>query len=95
VEFAFNILVGKCAGTGDGARGIRGFADTKTLKDKELVTETDDFVKVHFAKQEGARPVIKPFPDGPAEVNWVAEEVARLVDEEHVRPDDILILSTY
>jgi superfamily I DNA and RNA helicase len=93
VEFAFNVLVGKCAKGGPGTRGIRDFADTETLKRNGLVTEGDAHIQVHFAKRNGRLPVVKPFKDLRAERAWVAGEVARLVDEEHVRPEDILVLA--
>jgi superfamily I DNA and RNA helicase len=93
IEFAFNVLLGSCAE--EGARvTTRKFADVDTLKDNGLITEEDgSLVQVHFAKRSGPRPVVKKFEDREAERAWVAQEVARLIDEEHVRPEDILILT--
>jgi superfamily I DNA and RNA helicase len=92
IEFAFNVLVGSRAPAGVRVT-TRAFADIETLKDNKLITEGDSYIDVHFAKRSGPPPVVKPFKDRQAERAWVAGEVSRLVDEEHVRPEDILVLA--
>lgn len=89
LELAFNVLYGSQAKQ---AVHIRQFLDLETLNKGGLVTEGDKAVRVHFAKREGAEPIIKRFTTLAEELEFVAEEIRRLVIDEYVRPSDILVL---
>ncbi len=45
-----------------------------------------------FAPRDGLRPKIQVFRNDTQEMEWVAGEIHRLVKEQHVRPQDILVL---
>jgi superfamily I DNA and RNA helicase len=92
IEFAFNVLVGSGASAGTRVQ-TRAFADTETLKRLGLVTEDESRVRVHFARRIGPAPVVRAFQDRQAEYAWVATEAARLMTDEQVRPDDILVVA--
>ena len=70
----------------------RQFLDLETLNKGGHITEEGKAVRVHFAKREGAEPIIKRFDNVDQELGFVADEVRRLVIDEYVRPSDILIL---
>jgi superfamily I DNA and RNA helicase len=89
LEVAFNVLYGSHAGK---AVHTRQFLDLETLNKGGHITEGNKAVRVHFSKREGAEPIIKRFASVAHELAFVAEEVRRLVVDEHVRPSDILIL---
>jgi hypothetical protein len=89
--FAMNVLVGTC-GT-SGSAGTRAFAEIETLRDNELVTETDDGIIVEFAQRPGPSPEIIVADDPADEVNEVITRIRDLVRCEGVRPHEILVQS--
>jgi superfamily I DNA/RNA helicase len=62
------------------------------LKERGLVEEVGDHVRVGFAEREGNKPIIKAFDQDVEELTWLCQEITRLVKEEQVRPEDILLL---
>ncbi|MEX1020256.1 MAG: 3'-5' exonuclease [Litorilinea sp.] len=96
VELAFNVLLGSQASEEVRVQ-TRQYADVAYLKERGLVEEVGDHVRVGFAEREGNKPVIQSFAHEQAELDWVADEIVRLVRDEQVRPDDILVTfySTY
>lgn len=92
VEFGLNVLLGTAA---DERMRVetRRFADIYTLKEKNLVHESADGWRVHFAEQSGVQPSVQVFPSRVAQTDWVAAAVYDLLDAEGVRPEDILILA--
>jgi superfamily I DNA and RNA helicase len=89
VELAFNVLLGTQAAT---RATTRTYADMADLKEHDMVEEQEDYIQVYFADREGPAPVVNTFKGYSAEIEWVAGEVVRLIREEAVRPEDILIL---
>jgi superfamily I DNA/RNA helicase len=89
LEVAFNVLYGSQA-----AKPVhtRQFLDLETLNKGGHISEEGKVVRVLFAKREGSEPIIKRFADVKDELEFVAEEVRRLVVDEYVRPSDVLIL---
>jgi Schlafen group 3, DNA/RNA helicase domain len=93
VEFAFNLLLGSAAEPGEQVQ-TRSFADVADLKKRELVVEEDGVFRVRFTdRQDGDTPEVQKFENRGDEWDWVSLEIKRLVDEESVRPEDVLILS--
>lgn len=90
VELGFNILLGKQA---DSASGTRQFADIAYLKNNDLVTETDRKLEVAFTQRSFRLPEVRVFPDAQAEITWLVDKLYTLIVEEHIRPQDILLLS--
>ncbi|MCS7041675.1 MAG: AAA family ATPase [Bryobacteraceae bacterium] len=95
VEFAFNLLIGSCGPPGVRAE-MKAFADLDTLRnrrlgDKPLIEEQGELVRVHFARGSWAWPRVHLFPSREQELEWVVSELRRLIVEESVRPEDILV----
>ena len=57
-----------------------------------MLEELGDHFRVRFTERGGNRPQIQEFPYEAAELDWVAQEVIRLISDEEVRPEDILIV---
>ena len=91
VELAFNVLLGSQAPAEVKAK-TRLFADVNYLKQWRLVEEYGDRFMVKFADRTYQKPSVQRFDSRDSEKAWVAKEITRLVVEEQVRPDDILIL---
>ncbi|MCL2661197.1 MAG: hypothetical protein FWD64_11875 [Acidobacteriaceae bacterium] len=92
VEFAFNLLLGKKAET---TVKTRGFADVETLKENGLVRELSDRWEVNFAERIGDTPTVTLFGTREKEKEWIEANVLRLITDEGVRPEDILLVSAY
>jgi len=91
VELAFNVLLGSQSPP-DMRVQTRTYADVNYLKQWGLVEEYGDHLRVRFAERTFRKPTIHKFSSRSQEKQWIASEVARLVDEEQVRPEDILVL---
>ncbi|GIK65475.1 MAG: DNA helicase [Chloroflexota bacterium] len=91
VELAFNVLLGTAAPP-DVRVQTRGYADMASLLQNDLIEETDAYIQIKFAKRSYEPPTIHPFQSREQEKHWVAQQVAYLVEQESVRPEDILIL---
>ncbi|MCA9031019.1 MAG: NERD domain-containing protein [Planctomycetaceae bacterium] len=91
VEVAFNVLYGTFAEHKSKVPS-RAFGDVSTLVDKGLITEQDGYKKVHFAQRSGGRPIATAVPTENAENIHILNRLRWLIDEQEVRPEDILIL---
>lgn len=90
VELAFNVLLGSRAPEAVRVQ-TRQYADLAYLKDRGLVEEVGDHMRVGFAEREGERPGIHTFDTEAQEVEWLADKVIDLIHGQQVRPEDILI----
>lgn len=90
VELAFNVLLGAQAPAEIRVQ-TRTYADIGYLKERGLVQELGDHVRVGFAERESQVPAVYEFAGEGAERAWVAQEVVRLIRDEQVRAEDILI----
>jgi superfamily I DNA and RNA helicase len=91
VELGFNVLVGTQANSNMRV-ATREYADIAYLKQNGLIEENDNFIAVRFAKRTFEKPIIKTFKRRDQELNWIGQEIGRLVDKENVLPEDILVL---
>ena len=91
VELAFNVLLGSQAPS-DQRVQTRTYADVRYLKDRGIVEDLGDHVRVGFADREYRVPEIREFPNEQAEYSWIADEVVRLIQDQQVRPEDILVV---
>jgi len=92
VELAFNVLIGTQSPP-DLRVHTRQYADVAYLRDHNLITEEAACVRVHFATRNDAPPVVQTFAVRHEELNWVVDQLVHLVQEEAVRPEDILLLT--
>ncbi len=91
VEFAFNLLLGKQAAD-SGAVRTRTFADVAWLGRHDLIEERPTHFRVKFTDRAGDRPAVTLFRTRDHEKRWVAAEILRLIREEEVRPEEILVV---
>lgn len=92
INLAYNVLLGSCADENKRVK-TRMYSDINYLKRFGLVDDYGDWVRVNFAVRNGPAPVLKKFDTEEIELNWVVESVKKLIKEESVRPEDILILT--
>jgi superfamily I DNA and RNA helicase len=91
VELAFNVLLGSQAAQ-DQKVQTRTYADINYLKQRGVIEETGDHIRVRFAEREYKRPDIHKFTDRGLEISWLADEITRLIQVESVRPEDMLVI---
>ncbi len=91
IETAFNVLLGSQAPETVKVQ-TRTYADVAYLKERKLIEEAGDHFRVRFAEREDIPPTILGFSSPEDEIDWVAAEIARLIGEEKVRPEDILVV---
>lgn len=94
VETAFNILLATEA-LPESKVKLKTYADVGHLRQAGLVEEVGSFYKVGFAERRGDYPSVHILSSRMREQEWIATEVERLIKEEKVRPEDILILFHY
>ena len=91
VELAFNVLLGSAAPDELKVR-TRTYADVDYLKRAELIVERDTHMEVRFAERSFHRPNVQCFGSREDERAWVATKIVGLIQEERVRPEDILVI---
>jgi hypothetical protein len=93
VEAAFNVLYGSFAES-EGEVPTREFGDLATLEEKNaIVRDADGFWRVGFAVRDGLRPKFTLTNSLAAENDAIIRRLRWLIEEQQVRPQDILILS--
>ena len=92
VEMSINVLLGTAADEKTRV-ATRRYADVYTLSEKNLVDETADGWRVSFAEPSGEHPQVYLFPNRTEQVNWAGDVLLTLIDDEKVRPEDILVIS--
>ena len=90
VELAFNVLLGSQAQP-DVRVLTRGYADISYLKERGLVEEVGDYFRVGFAEREYQVPQVQQFPTQQQEIDTIGGEIVRLIRDQDVRPEDILV----
>ena len=92
VETAFNVLLGTTAAEGVVVK-MRQFADTNYLeKDRKVLVREGKLWRVKFAGREGAWPEMHLAEDPAAEDARVMAQLRWLLEDQDVRPEDILVL---
>lgn len=92
VEAAFNVLYGSCAG-GDGQVPTKEFGDISTLEEKQLICHEGGFWRVGFAVRDGHAPKLTVATSPAAEAQEIVARLRWLIEEQRVRPQDILVLA--
>ena len=92
VEVAFNVLYGRFAGSRDGVP-TKEFGDIATLEEKGLIEDKGDRYEVRFAVRDGLPPVLTVASDIQAERRLLVDRLRWLVEDQRVRPEDILVLA--
>ncbi len=92
VEAAFNVLYGTTA-NGDGDVPTREFGDIASLEEKSLIQPQDGFWRVRFAVRDGHAPRLSMATSAAAETQEIVTRLRWLIEEQRVRPQDILVLS--
>ncbi|MBI5927895.1 MAG: ATP-binding domain-containing protein [Chloroflexi bacterium] len=92
VELGLNVLLGVHAPQ-QVRVATRRFADIHTLQEKKLVEEIAEGWQVNFAQTAGIDPIVRGFEARVEQLDWVADAVATLLEDEQVRPEHLLILA--
>jgi hypothetical protein len=92
VEAAFNVLYGTTAGNGV-ELPTREFGDLAGLEEKGLIQRGERFWRVHFARREGLPPKLSSAGNPGAETQEIVTRLRWLIEEQQVRPQDVLVLS--
>lgn len=92
LELGLNVLLGTQARQRHRV-ATRRFVDIFTLKEKELVEETEAGWRVRFADATGITPNVRSFESRFEQLDWIAEAIVALLEEEGVRPEHILAIA--
>ena len=93
VEPAFNVLYGSFAQDPQSVP-TRHFGDVSTLQDKGLIEREGEAWRVRFADRKAVTPPRVTLAKGrDEETRAVVERVRWLVEDEQVRPEDVLVLA--
>ena len=92
VEAAFNVLYGTSA-KGEGDVPTKEFGDIASLEEKKLIQPEDGFWRVHFAVRDGHAPRHTMAQSPAAEIQEIVARLRWLIEDQRVRPQDILVLS--
>ncbi len=94
VEVAFNVLLGSTAAEGQRVK-MRQFADTNYLeKDRKVIEQEGGFWRVKFAERAGAWPGVHILEDRDEEDARITDRLRWLMEDQDVRPEDILVLGS-
>jgi superfamily I DNA/RNA helicase len=92
VEPSFNVLYGTCAAP-NARVPSKEFGDLSALQEKKLVVCSDAYFHVNFAARTGAKPKLTVASNPQQELEYIVRRVRYLLKEQHVRPEDILLLT--
>jgi superfamily I DNA and RNA helicase len=92
IEPAFNVLVGTHAKNPQSVPS-RGFADTQTLIEKGLISYKRQHIHVKFASRIGDKTNLRTHTSKRDEEIWISNLCNRLITEEGLLPQDLLILT--
>ena len=92
VEVAFNVLYGRFAESMEGVPNKK-FGDIATLEEKGLIEDKGDRYEVRFAVRDGLPPVLTVVSDIDEERRILVERLRWLIEDQRVRPEDILVLA--
>lgn len=91
VEAAFNVLYGTQA-NGEGEVPTKEFGDIAGLEERNLISTEDGFWRVSFAVRIGLAPRLTMASSAVTEVQEIVGRLNWLIEDQHVRPQDILVL---
>ncbi len=92
VDLAFNVLLGTQSPP-DLRVHTRQYADLAYLREHKMITEVADHIHILFAQRDDLPPAVHTFSTRHAELDWVIDQLVHLIEEEAVRPEDILLLA--
>ncbi len=91
IETSFNVLYGRCAESSV-ERPTKEFGDIATLEEKGLIEDKGDRYEVRFAVRDGRLPRVTIAQNSMDERRALIERLRWLIEEQRVRPEDILVL---
>lgn len=92
LEAGFNVLYGTCAKE-NVQIPTRQFGDLSTLQEKGLIRDDGGYWRIKFASREGSKPQLTVVTDPDQEANLLISRLRSLIEEQEVRPQDILVLT--
>jgi hypothetical protein len=92
VESAFNVLYGTCAATATKVP-TKSFGDIASLEQKRLILNDGGFWRIKFTPRGGSKPRLSLAENIQRENGQIVSRLKWLIEEQEVRPEDILILT--
>jgi len=92
IEPAFNVLYGVHA-TDKAMVPTKAFGDVSTLEEKGLLAYLDGSWSISFARRQGLVPKVSVVANPLAENEFVVSRLRWLIQDQQVRPQDLLVLS--
>jgi hypothetical protein len=92
VEAAFNVLYGTCAAAPTSVP-TRRFGDIGSLEQKHLIEDDGGFWRIKFASRDGVKPRLSVVDGLKMENQAIVARLRWLIEEQQVRPQDILVLT--
>lgn len=92
LELGMNVLLGTHARPHTRV-ATRRFMDVYTLQEKQLVKETKHGWQVNFATTSDVLPQVRPFDSRLEQLDWVAEALVALLEQDQVLPEHILVVA--
>ncbi|PJF44951.1 MAG: hypothetical protein CUN55_01395 [Phototrophicales bacterium] len=92
LEMGMNVLLGTHARPHTRV-ATRRFMDVYTLQEKKLVEETKYGWRVYFAESSNILPQVRPFNSRLEQLDWVAEALVSLLEQDQVLPEHIMVVS--
>ena len=92
IETSFNVLFGRFAES-PVHLPTKGFGDITTLEEKRLIEDKGDRYEVRYAVRDGQLPHLTVAQNSMEERRALIERLRWLIEEQRVRPEDILVLA--
>jgi hypothetical protein len=92
IETSLNVLYGRFAESSV-ERPTKEFGDIGTLEEKGLIKDHGDRYEVRFAVRDGQLPRLTIAPTWIDEGRLIIERLRWLIEEQRVRPEDVLVLA--
>lgn len=92
IEASFNVLFGRFAESREGVP-TREFGDIATLEEKGLIEDKGDRYEVRFAVRDGMPPRLSIATNLGEERRLLVDRLRWLIEDQKVRPEDILVLA--
>jgi superfamily I DNA and RNA helicase len=92
VEATFNVLYGTCA-PAPGQVPTKEFGDITSLQEKELIVNDGGFWRIKFASRQGMKPLLTFVSNIQQENQNIVQRLRWLIEQQQVRPEDILVLA--
>jgi hypothetical protein len=93
MEATLNVLYGSCAPRPHAQVPTREFGDLAGLEQRGLIADDGGFWRVRYASRDGVKPILSLAANPHQETQQLVARLRWLIEEQEVRPEDILLLA--